>query len=177
MRARLNSDGGQMSPGVNADPQFGELVYGGGTAFTSGSSPTAEAVKGTGVAAGETFGCVLSATDGTIVIDRPGNYLVILDLGDAEATTGDGTFMAEVLKAPASAPSTFAAFTKRMRASFVADETGLVNLSASRVMVKQLKKGDVLEVALTGTSSGALVINEGGLTVVQLTDEELTVTA
>lgn len=178
MRLRTNYDGGEAFPGANCDPHFAELILGGNvSAFTSASPPTDEPIDGTGVAAGESFGCTMSATDGTITIVRAGNYLVSLNLGDVEITTGDGTAVFEVKKAPITAPSTFAALAQRLRIKVVADETGLVNMSASRQKVVALAKGDVLRAEVTGTASGAVILADGGLVVVQLTDAELSVTA
>jgi hypothetical protein len=141
---------------------YGCLIYGGGTAFASASNPSAEVVDGTGVVAGRSNGVTLSATDGTITIDRPGDYVVELALSDFSCGAASGNVQFDVQKNGASFTT-----TDRMQVIRVA-----ATAKAGVTLRKQLTlaKGDVLRTIVTSAAGNAITVTEGSLTVQQLTD-------
>lgn len=147
-------------PLAQAKPDYGELVVGGGTAFQSAST-AAETVKGTGVAAGNSSGATLSATDGTITIVKPGVYRVGFACHDY-ITGNSGVVIAKLLK-------NGSAFTKRIQAKSTAAGTAVQQsgLSASRREV--LAKGDVLTLTVE-TSVGTVTLTEAEIWAEQITD-------
>jgi hypothetical protein len=162
MDLRVNSDG-QLSPSVrqNTTPAFGELVIGGGTAFASGSNPSDEVIDGTGVTAGaSSFGTTVSATDGTITVNRPGIYDIELNLEDFSSGTASGNVQFSVQK-------NAAALTVRMQAIRVA-ATAKAGLSIKKRQV--LAKGDVIRAVVTSAAGAVQTITEGRLSVVQVAD-------
>lgn len=157
---RVNNDGELHPDGLNAAPQHGELVIGGGTAFASASNPNAEVIDGTGVAAGQSKGATLSATNGTITIDRAGTYEVELNLADFSCGAASGNVQFDVQK-------NAGAFTRRMQAIRAA-ATGKGGL-----VIKQrqaLVKGDVVRAIVTSAAGNAITVTEGILRVTQVTD-------
>ncbi len=165
MDIRANDDGQVVAPaGVhNAAPACGELVYGGGTAFTSASNPAAEVIDGTGVAVGGlSLGVTENATNGTLTITRTGDYDVELNLADFSSGTASGNVQFDVQKNGAAFSG-----TSRMQVIRVAAT------AKAGVIVKKrqrLKKGDVLRTVVTSAAGAVQTVTEGVLRATQVKD-------
>jgi hypothetical protein len=168
MRARLNSDGGLHPAGINADPHFGALNI---VAFASASNPTDEVVDNTAgsVVAGASFGCTLDADAGTITMQRPGLYLVSLDLGQVSSASASGNIQFDVQKNSSALSPVLR--TKILEPAVV---NNFMNMSCSRPL--SLAKNDVLRVVVTGTVGGIITVANGTFWVLQLSDAALSVT-
>lgn len=173
MDIRLTRDGRLDPDGRTAKPHHGELAIGGGTAFASASNPAAEVIDGTGVSAGRSNGVTLTASAGTIEIDRAGEYRVELNLADFSCGAASGNVEFNVFYAPDG--STFAAFGTteatggggRMSAIRAA-ATGKAGLGISKA--QHLKKGSKLRAIVTSAAGNAITVTEGALRVTQIAD-------
>lgn len=173
MDIRLTRDGRLDPDGRTAKPHFGELVIGGGTAFASASNPSAEVIDGTGVSAGRSNGCTLTASAGSIEIDRAGTYLVELNLADFSCGAASGNV--EFIPQYAPDGTTYAAFGTtdatggggRMSAIRLALTTK-ESIASSKVQL--LKKGSKVRCVVTSAAGNAITVTEGALRVTQLAD-------
>jgi hypothetical protein len=148
---------------VNCSPAVGELVYGGGTAFTSASNPSAEVLDGTGVTAGSnSFGVTQSATDGTITVNRGGDYAIELTLADFSCGAASGNVQFDVQVNGAAIAS-----TDRMQAIRVA-ATAKGGLSLKKIV--RLASGDAVRVIVTSAAGNVITVTEGSLCVTQVKD-------
>lgn len=173
MQVRVIEDGKVSPQGLEAQASYGELVIGGGTAFvTTSATPSAEVIDGTGVSAGKSDGVTLSATDGTIEIDRAGDYLVEFDAQDFSCGAASGNVQFTGEYAPDG--STFAAFNAttaggggRMQAIRLALTT---KESIRLCRVQSLKVGSKVRVSITSAAGGNITVTEGSLRVTQIAD-------
>lgn len=143
--------------------QYGELWIGGGTAFASGADPTAEVIDGTGVAAGRSNGAVLSATAGTITIERSGVYDVGFMLQDIAPASASGVMTVELQKDSA-------AFTQRVRAKTIAPAAAANSVCMFASQRVHLERGAVLRAVITGTVGGIITIADGVIYAHQVPD-------
>jgi len=169
MRARLNFDGGLYSgpggSGVNATPAFGELIIGSGTAFASASNPSAEVIDDNSlsqVVAGQSFGVTLSASAGTLTVQRSGLYLVYLELADFSSGAASGNVQFDVQKNSAAFGT-----TSRMQAIRVA-ATAKAGLRLAKV--QSLAVGDVIRAVVTSAAGNVQTVTEGVLGLRQVAD-------
>lgn len=166
-----NSDGEAVTAGgaglLNASPAGGQLLFGGGTAFTSASNPSAEVLDGTGVNAGASpLGVSLDATAGTITINRSGFYLVSLALHDFScgAASGNVQFDVQVNSADISGTG--------MRLQVIrAASTAKAGVTMEKVV--SLKKGDVVRTIVTSAAGTVITVTEGTLRVTQIRERVL----
>lgn len=173
MDIRLTRDGRLDPDGRTAKPHFGELVIGGGTAFTSAQHPSSEVIDGTGVSSGRSNGCTLTTSAGSIEIDRAGDYLVDLQLADFSCGAASGNVQFTLQYAPDG--TTYAAFSTteatggggRMQAIRLALTTK-ESIRVSRV--QHLKKGSKVRAIVTSAAGDVITVTEGSLLVKQLSD-------
>jgi hypothetical protein len=173
MQVRSTLDSKIAPAQLEAEAHRGELVLGGGTAFASASNPSAEVIDGTGVSAGASNGCTLSATDGTVTIARAGLYLVELELQDFSCGAASGNVQFTGDYAPDG--TTYAAFGAtaatggggRMQAIRLALTTK-ESIRLSRV--QSLKVGSKVRFTVTSAAGGAITVTEGSLRLTQLSD-------
>lgn len=77
MRVRVNGDGGLVSPGLNADPHFGEIYVNDDTGVALTTPTTATAIAHASLTlAGPSFGVTIAPTAGSITVARAGKYRV-----------------------------------------------------------------------------------------------------
>lgn len=173
MYVRLVRDGKPAPDQLEAEPVFGELIIGGGTAFASASNPSAEVVDGTGVTAGNVNGATATVAAGTLAVNRAGKYLVELNLSDFSCGAASGNVQFDVQYAPDG--TTFAAFGTtaatgaggRMQAIRLALTTK-ESLAISKV--QQLVVGGAIRCIVTSAAGNAITLTEGALRLTQIAD-------
>lgn len=143
-----------------AKPDYGLLVIGGGTDFVSAGT-AAEVVDGTGVAVGLSNGATLSASAGSITIDKPGVYRVGFKLHNY-ITGNAGVVTANLFK-------NAGAFTQRIRAVSTAAATAVQQCGLVAERFELLAKGDAITLSVS-TTVGTVTITEGEIYVEQITD-------
>ncbi len=151
---------------------FGELVYGGGTAFQCAANPTAEVVDGTGVSLGRDYRVTGLVSAGTLTVEEAGEYDVELVLADTSDQTGSGNVTWDIQYAPDGV--TFAAFDAtdaggggRMSAIRAA-ATAKKGLVISKV--QHLNKASKVRVVVTSTAADVTTITEGRFRITKLAD-------
>lgn len=152
---------------------FAELLIGGGTPFASGSNPSAEDVKGTGVSLGRSFRCTGSVSAGTITVTDAGIYKVILEINDHSEGAGVGNIQYDVVYAPDGV--TFAAFSAtetaggggRMQSLSLALTTK-ERAGVSRIQL--LNGNSKVKVQVTSASGNVCTITDGMLRVEKVAD-------
>lgn len=166
MRVRVNGDGGLVSPGLNADPHFGELVLDDATGIAL-TTPSATLVAAAAVAAGESFGLTVTAgATSTLTVVRAGRYQLSAVLSDLTTSTGAVVTIAVQKNSAALSPVLQSIMTTAGTADGHIAITGIVSLA----------KGDVLRLVAT-TSAGNLTIKRLRFSAVQLSDASSGVTA
>jgi hypothetical protein len=172
MQVRSTLDSKLAPAQLEAEAHRGELVLGGGTAFTSAQHPSSEVLDGTGVSAGDANGCTLTTSAGTITIARAGDYLVQLNLQDFSCGAASGNVQFTLQYAPDG--TTFGAFDAstaggggRMQAIRAA-ATAKAGLLLSRV--QNLKVGSKVRAIVTSAAGDIITVTEGSLSVCQLSD-------
>lgn len=177
---------------VNYQPQgdlwscggYGELIYGGGTAFATAADPTAgEVIDGTGVVVGNQFRVVGALATGTLVATSAGDYLVELEIFDHSEGSATGNVTWAVEYAPSGgATGTFAAMTTaetvggggRMQAIMLA----LTTKERVRVSAIQRMQGNsaVRATVLSSGACGVVTVTEGRLRITKIADVDPPVT-
>lgn len=173
MRVRSVADSKVLPMNAEAKPDYGSLSIGGGTAFASASNPSAEVIDGTGVSAGNSSGVTLSATNGTITVDRDGTYQIELNLADFSCGAASGNVQFDVQYAPDG--TTFAAFGTtaatggggRMQAIRLA-LTSKESIAITKP--QQMVRGSAIRAIVTSAAGNAITVTEGALTCTQLVD-------
>lgn len=173
MQVRVVEDGKLAPAGLEAEPVYGELVIGGGTAFASASNPAAEVIDGTGVTAGNVNGVTATIAAGTLEVPRSGKYIVELNLADFSCGTASGNVQFDVQYAPDG--TTFAAFGAtaatglggRMQAIRLALTT---KESIAISKVQQLVVGGAIRAIVTSAAGAVITVTEGALRLVQIAD-------
>ncbi len=172
MRARINNDAGLMSPGVNCDPHFGELVINNATGIVM-TTPTAGVIanNATGnsdavrLVAGQSFGLTMSATTGLITAARAGLYFVWLDLSGITVVNTQ-TLVAEVFKDGATIGATNA-----LKSGVLTQATALTNgATISLHGVVALAVGSTLSAVITAGVTGDFTCKNMRFGCLQLTD-------
>lgn len=168
-RVRVNADNLPAAPGLNCDPDFGQLlITSDGSAFASASNPTAADVKGTGVVAGASYGVTLDATNGLLTVKRPGTYEVGFAMGQISSASASGVITLELQKNAAS-------LSKKCISKILEPAVGnnFMAMGNSQI-VTGVAAGDVFKLVITGTVGGVITITEGSITVKQLADATVT---
>ena len=159
---RMNNDGRQSqgTGPMNATPCHGELIIGGGTAFASGSNPTAEVIDGTGVVAGRSYGVTLDTATGTLVPLESGDFDIELNLADFSSGAASGNVQFDVQVDGAALAS-----TNRMQAIRVA-----ATAKAGLILKKRiaLVKGQAVRAVVTSAAGLVQTITEGSLSIRQV---------
>lgn len=154
---------------------YGELLYGGGTAFASAANPSAEVVDGTGVSLGRQFRVAGTVASGKLVPDDAGDYLVELELADTSDQTASGNVQWDVQYAPDGA--TFAAFSAtetaggggRMQAIRAA---ATAKKGVRIAKVQRLAAKSAVRAIVTSAAGDVITITEGALRITKLADED-----
>jgi hypothetical protein len=173
MQVRSTLDSKIAPAQLEAEAHRGELILGGGTAFTSAQHPSSEVLDGTGVAAGLSNGCTLSTSAGTIAVARAGKYLCELELQDFSCGAASGNVQFSLQYAPDG--TTFAAFSTsagageggRMQAIRLALTTK-ESIRLSRV--QSLAVGGKVRAIVTSAAGDVITVTEGSLRLTQLSD-------
>ena len=161
MRVRLNADGGLAAPGLNADPDFGELTVDDGTGVALTTPTTAADIKGLPMAAGLSSGCTLSATDGSITINRPGRYLVSFTVAEVTAVNSQ-VITVDVYK-------NAAVLSPAIKATLTQPGTAIPRVSLAGQGMVSLTKNDVLTLRATA-DTGNFTTKRVRFSAVQLQD-------
>lgn len=151
---------------------WGELIIGGGTAFTSAANPNAEVIDGTGVTLGRDYRVTGTISAGSLATEEAGDYLVELDLFDFSCQTASGNVQFTLQYAPDGV--TYAAFDAtdaggggRMQAIRLA----LTTKESIRVCgVQHLNGGGKVRAVVTSAAGDAITITEGRLRITKIAD-------
>jgi hypothetical protein len=154
---------------------YGELIIGGGTAFSSAANPSAEVVDGTGVTLGRQFRVAGTIASGKLVPQDEGDYLVEFELYDTSDQTASGNVQWDVQYAPDG--TTFAAFSAtetaggggRMQAIRAA-ATAKKGIRLAKV--QRLVANSAVRAVVTSAAGDAITITEGALRITKLADSD-----
>lgn len=156
---------------------YGELIYGGGTAFSSAQHPSSEVIDGTGVTVGRQFKCTGALASGTIAVTHAGDYLVELDLYDFSCGAASGNVQFTIQMAPTDGASgTFAALDAtdaggggRLQVIRLA----LTTKESIRVAgVQHLNANSAVRAIVTSAAGDVITITEGRLRVTKVADND-----
>lgn len=152
---------------------YAQLILGGGTPFASGSNPTAEDLKATGVSLGRSYRATPLVSAGTITIIEAGDYEVEINLFDHSEGSASGNVEFDIVYAPDGV--TFAAFA-------ATDATGgggrmqalsLALTTKERLVCKKIQKlfaGSKIKAQVTSAAGGVCTVTDGILSVTKLAD-------
>ena len=164
MYARRRDDtSGLIHPDkFEARAHYGALVIDDGTGVVLTTPTSAADIKGAPMAAGESNGCTLSATDGSITIVRPGRYAVSFAAGEVVGVNNQALTI-EVYKGAA-------VLAKALLAKVTQPATALAIVSLAASGIVDLEKGDVLTLRATG-STGNVTVKRLRFSAVQIDDD------
>lgn len=162
MRVRVNNDAGLASPGLNADPHFGELVVDDATGVALTTPTSATTLGGSPMLAGQSFGLAV-AVAGTITIARAGLYLVHFAANQITKVNS------QVVTIEVYNNAAVLTTGKALKAKFTQPATAVEIPTMSSFGILSLAAGDVL--TLKGTAdTGNLTIKNLRFGATQLTD-------
>jgi hypothetical protein len=153
---------------------FGELLIGGGTAFTSAQHPNAEVIDGTGVTLGRTFGVVGLVSAGSLTIGKAGDYLVELELNDFSCGAASGNVQFSIEYAPDGV--TYAAFSATETAGgggrMQSIRLALTTKESIKVggRVQRLNSNSKVRASIVSAAGDVITITEGALRVAKVAD-------
>ncbi len=165
----------QPQPDSFSTGAYGELVIGGGTAFTSAQHPNAEVVDGTGVTLGRQFRVAGAIASGTLQVQDAGDYLVELELSDHSEGAASGNIQYTLQYAPDGAAGTFAAFSTVETAGGGGRlQTIALALTTKERLgisgVQRLNGGGAVRAIVTSAAGDVCTITEGRIRVTKVAD-------
>lgn len=161
-RRRDDTDGLIQPDRLEARPHYGSLVIDDATGVVLTTPTSAADIKGSPMAAGESNGCTLSATDGSITIVRPGKYRIEFAAGEIVGVNSQAVIV-EVYKGAA-------VLAKAVLAKITQPATALPIVSLAAGGIVDLERGDVITFRATA-STGNFTCKRGRFSVTQLDDD------